>query len=366
MAQEGPQRLDEDTARGLRAPETLDDLTWEGAQALCSRQEGMDRFRPDGYYGRDPRSDEMTVFNESRARRPHDNAPRKSGSQAESCVICEGRTTQIIDQAALSEGFTFINENLFPVFHPAPPQTPELPEPTTDGTLMGRSIGLHFVQWTSSRHDVDWPDLNAPDRRVVLDRLAALEQRLLALPGFPPGERFVSIIKNSGRLVGGSMDHPHQQIALSNVMPRRVRENQAFQNGHHTTFSGHMLRDNPAALTVADLDTGRFLVPYFMRRPYNLLYLVKDVEPRHLHELSGRQRDDLAGAIATGMNLSLAALDLVGREAAFNIVFHTGPGAGIYLEFLPRTQQEGGFEQLGLSACQSSPYLAAEALRGAM
>ena len=39
------------------------------------------------------------------------------------------------------------------------------------------------------------------------------------------------------------------------------------------------------------------------------------------------------------------------------------PGAGIYFEFLPLTQETGGFEQLGLSICQSEPAVAAAQLR---
>ena len=55
----------------------------------------------------------------------------------------------------------------------------------------------------------------------------------------------VSIIKNYGRLVGGSLAHGHQQIALSNVMPRRVLDHQRFEMEHGENFSAYMLRENP-------------------------------------------------------------------------------------------------------------------------
>ncbi len=38
--------------------------------------------------------------------------------------------------------------------------------------------------------------------------------------------------------------------------------------------------------------------------------------------------------------------------------------AGLYFEFLPYTQEQGGLEQLGLSICQMEPERAAQDIRG--
>jgi len=355
-------RLGEARARELDASVELADLTWDRAINLLHEQEGMQDFLPDGVHALDPRNGDATLFNESRARRPHDNRPASATRGDQSCIICSGRTTSIIDRSPLSRGFTFVNENLYPIVHP------ESRRNQTHGarTLGQPSVGLHFLQWTSSYHDHDWPELEPEDRFRVLDRLAALEQRLLSIPGYPADERYVSIIKNVGRLVGGSLDHPHQQVVLSNAIPRRVRENARFRERTDSPFAEFMLAENPLELTVTSFATGRFMVPYFMRRPYNLFYVLEDAGPSHLFETSTRQRRDLGNALALGMKLTLAGLRAAGREEAYNVVFHTGPGAGIYLEFLPLTQEEGGFEKLGLSACQSSPFAAAETLRGAL
>ena len=50
---------------------------------------------------------------------PHDNhiLNAKTPEQRE-CIICMGQTTQVLDMAKLSEGFTFINKNLYPIFYP--------------------------------------------------------------------------------------------------------------------------------------------------------------------------------------------------------------------------------------------------------
>jgi galactose-1-phosphate uridylyltransferase len=124
-----------------------------------------------------------------------------------------------------------------------------------------------------------------------------------------------------------------------------------------------MIAENQPELIVTELETGRFMVPFFMRRPYNLLYVPENPEPSHLYQTSAAERADLGRALATGMRLTEGGLRAVGREQAYNVVFHTGAGAGIYLEFLPRTQEDGGFEQLGLSACQASPFDVAARLR---
>jgi hypothetical protein len=51
------------------------------------------------------------------------------------------------------------------------------------------------------------------------------------------------------------------------------------------------------------------------------------------------------------------------RAIEYNVITHNGPDAGLYFEFLPYSQEEGGFEKLGLSVCQSNPDAAAEILR---
>jgi hypothetical protein len=53
----------------------------------------------------------------------------------------------------------------------------------------------------------------------------------------------------------------------------------------------------------------------------------------------------------------------IDKEIAFNVVTNNGPGAGIYFEFLPYTQETGGAEHLGLIVCQQNPKNAATRLR---
>jgi galactose-1-phosphate uridylyltransferase len=220
--------------------------------------------------------------------------------------------------------------------------------------------GFHFLQWSSSRHDKDWHNMPRTDRVLVLQRLAVLEKKLLAEQ--PSG--FVSIIKNCGRLVGGSLAHGHQQIGFSNVMPRRFQDNLRFEREQSEPFAVYMRRENPPELLVRDYGPAMLLIPYFMRRPFDMLLLLKDTSKSYLHQLTESEFAAIADGWHDAIRAMLWVMPQLGRETAYNVVTHNGPGAGLYFEFLPYTQEIGGFEQLGLYVCQGNPYEVAALIRG--
>jgi hypothetical protein len=51
------------------------------------------------------------------------------------------------------------------------------------------------------------------------------------------------------------------------------------------------------------------------------------------------------------------------RELAYNVVTDNGPGAGLYFEFLPFTQEQGGLVHLGMAICQAEPEQVAKQIR---
>ena len=348
----------------------IEQVSFARLAELVRQEPGLAPYRPDGDYQVDPRSGDRIVYSSARGNRPHDTRPAagKTGPPAESCIVCQGRISHIIDVADLSEGFTFINKNLYPVLYPW--QEPLAYQADWGEKSIGPggrpAYGLHLLQWTSSLHDNDWHNMPLPDRLVVLQRLAVQEKKLLtgaaeAIPAaglWHDGEGrygFVSIFKNYGRLVGGSLAHGHQQIAFSNVLPRRVRDNWRFQQQQGEFFSSYLLRENPAALQLHDYGPAVLLVPYFMRRPFDMMLLLKDANKRYLYELSGPELAAIADAWRDAIRVMHHFLVETGREPAYNVVSHTGPGAGFYVEFLPYTQEIGGFEHLGLFICQANP-----------
>jgi galactose-1-phosphate uridylyltransferase len=367
------QQLDREMlARILRA-ENVESLSLSELLGLVEGE--ITRFLPDGVCQVDPRNGDRILFTSARGHRPHDNVPEPSGEPQgkRECVICQGNTTAVVDVADLSAGFTFINENLFPILYPFESNHSEKAERDSRGQP---AAGFHFVQWTSSLHDRDWHNMPLTDCAVVLQRLAALEGKLLADSKelFPVAEPwveqcgyryhgFVSIIKNYGRLVGGSLAHGHQQIALSNVLPQRILDDWRFKEERGETFSAYMMRENPADLLVRDYGPMMLVVPYFMRRPYDMMLVVKDVGKQHVHELTNAEVAVAAEGWHDAIRAMRAIMPRIGREIAYNVVVHNGPGAGLYFEFLPYVQEIGGAEHLGLFVCQGNPTSVAAWLR---
>jgi galactose-1-phosphate uridylyltransferase len=359
----GLEQVPHDVLGDLVEVDSVEELSTE--QILSSfRTDRLLENNPDtGKLSVDPRSGEPVIYNPSRASRPHDY-PTKEVSQR-LCPICAGDTTGIIDLAELQEGYTFINKNLYPVVN-----FPTLP----DGTPSAPPRGLHFVQWTSSFHDQDWHNLPDEDCQVVLSRLAGLERKLLSvgqdliLPDSKsqspsPGEWYISIIKNVGSAVGGSLEHGHQQIILSDIAPRRILNNQKFLDQHGQAFSTYLQATNPDNLLIQDYGSAALLVCKFMRRPYEMVLLLKDTEKKYLHQLDRSEIKSIALGWKHASRAIRGLMPLMNREVAFNVVAHNGPGAGLYFEFLPYTQEQGGLEQLGLSVCQMEPEQAAQQIR---
>ena len=376
------QQLSRTTLQEILQVEDITQLSTVELGQLFKEEEQLSNFKPDGICQIDPRSGERIIYNSARARRPHDNRPAESEMEESSppekaCVVCQGKTTAVVDVADLSEGFTFINKNLFPILYPA--QTPAPtdwgdPGEYPSGAEGFDASGFHLLQWTSSLHDKDWHNMPQLDRVVVMKRLAALEKMLLSnstgtsrtgqsSEDESPPTGYVSIIKNYGHLVDGSLLHGHQQIGYSNVMPRRVGDNWRFKQRTGRPFSAYMLERNPAELLIRDYGPAVLLVPYFMRRPFDMMLLIKDVSKSYLHQLTDAQITAVADGWHDALRAIMWLMPSIGRETAYNVITNNGPGAGLYFEFLPYTQEIGGFEQLGLFVCQSNPRSSADQIR---
>jgi galactose-1-phosphate uridylyltransferase len=384
--QRGARQLSPQDLARLVQVEDLGELTGAEIVRLFRQEEQLAAYAPDGVLQRDPRDGTLIAYSSARARRPHDNVPQlprdagDGGAASRNCPICDGNTTGVIDVAPLSEGFTFINKNLFPVVYL--PGAVSGREGSFDGlddadsTAAPRPMaaprpiaGAHFLQWTSSLHDRDWHNMPLAELEVVLERMARLEGKLLTegraiLPD--ASEAHVIVIKNYGRAVGASLAHGHQQIALSSVMPRRVRDNQRFEERHGETFSAFLQRENPEQLLVHDYGKAVLVVPYFMRRPYDMILAVRDVRRRYLSELDEAELAAVARGWRDATRAIVEIMPRIGRDTAYNVTVSNGQGAGLYIEFLPYTQETGGFEQIGLWACQASPHGVAEDLRAVM
>ena len=327
-----------------------EDITALAADELLSyfhEDKQIGSFLPEEHAVRDPRTGNYIVYNARRASRPKDNdrtVPKAAGS----CPICSGKTTGIVDLEKLSDGYTFINKNLYPIL---------FPHQGAGGK--GLSTGFHFLQWTSSNHQDNWVNMSVEDLAVVFGRLAALERWLLGnrKSFFPEtGEGWVSIIKNYGRAVGGSLEHDHQQIGFSSVMPGQVRRNMDFLSDKGVKFPEYLVQHNPEELTVRDYGKTRLVIPYYMQRPLNMTLVVNDCSKDFLFELDESEILSVVRAWSDAVYAIMEIMPSIGREPAFNIISNTG--SGVFFEFLPYTQELGGFEHSGLYLCQMTPQQA--------
>jgi galactose-1-phosphate uridylyltransferase len=322
----------------------------------------------------DPRTGERVVFCARRAVRPHDQALPEEPPEPESCLVCEGRTTSVIDRATLTGGDeTFINKNLFPIAFPA--REPLAPERADVGPAGEDAAGLHFLQWTSTRHDRDLPDMPVEDVAILLERLAVLERTCLHGSGehLPrtrdvPGDvhhGYFVVIKNVGRLVGGSLVHGHQQMLHTSIRPRRVGDDARFLRRRGEPFARSLLRETPPELVVRSYDGGaRLVVPWFMRRPLEMILALEGEGTwEHLHDLEAGERRSLAAGLVDATRAVRDLMPRLGREIAYNLAFHTGPVGSLYVEMLPYTQERGGFEHTGIVVCQAEPETMAAAIR---
>jgi len=332
---------------------------------LVAQDPLIQESRPDSNVAIDPRSGLRVIYAPAREGRPHDHPPAPP-PPPEECVVCAGKTSDVIDVAELSEGKTFINLNQYPLVYPL--MTPPFRE------IRGRepkrqATGVHLLQWTSTVHGRDLDNMPVEDIAVVVARLAALERTLYrGGEGMPEirDEQYghVGIVKNVGRLVGGSVEHGHQQIAHTNVRPLALALDAEFERRNREPFTRLLLRKNPEDLTIGDYD-GRFrlLVPWFMRRPLEMMIVGLKPDFRDLCDLDDEGRIALARALRDATEAVTALMPAMGREVAWNLTVHNGVAGGLYLEVLPYTQERGGFEALGIYLCAGTPESSASRIR---
>jgi len=358
-------------AESLIAARDIHTLSADELVDIMRESVGEAQQRPERGGAFDSRSGEVTLFNPGRATRP--NGRSKDETEG-SCPICAGETTSILDLAELSAGFTFINANMYPAVFPHREEEKKKGQP--EKTKVD-AWGMHFLQWTSSIHRETWHTMPVDDLVIVLNRLCALEETLLQMPFHgeqgpdshrdgAAGQGSISIIKNAGLTSGGSIVHDHQQIIYSRTRSGRARQHLAFMENHGRPFSAFMLTENPSSLIVHEDEHAVLQVPYYMQRPYDLMLCLKRGSVRYLHELSLEERRSVMHAWKQAIQSQKRVVDELGLGYAYNVLLHHGPGAGIYIEFLPHTQTDGGFERMGLSVCQSNPQLAASILREKM
>ncbi len=381
-------RLDEKALFAQTENRRLEELGFEELTVLFENEKELYEYAPLPVHAVDPRNGETVLFCPARAHRPHDNRSEDAGR----CPVCAGSTTRVIDTAPLARGaWTFINKNLYPIVLPRsrPLDGDASAQPPGPARWTGPSAGLHFLQWLSTEHEAELHTMEPSDLDVIYERLAALEAFLLHRPSCSTesarlleevaagghedgrcGDRehagHVCIIKNYGHLVGGSLSHGHFQIALSSTAPRKAKDDRAFREREGETFCSFMWRENPPSLTLAEGEWTKAVVPFFLRRPLDVMILTSPaLGAERLHHMPRGARLEFAVMSARILRAVLKAMERRGRIPTYNLVFHNEE-THFYMEVLPYTQEMGGYEHLGLFVCQSEPHESAALLKECM
>lgn len=351
------QQLKPDRLNELVETDNLSDLPLDELLELFHAEPALQEHTPSGELARDPRSEDRVLYAPRRSGRPLHTQEETTAANLDSgdCPICAGHTTGVVDLAELTEGYTFINKNLYPMLFPFRETRP--------------ARGLHFLQWTSTYHERDWHNMPPEDCTVVLSRLAVLEAAFSEGWNGTLGDTegtHVSIIKNAGGAVGASLQHGHQQIAVGGPRPALLEANARFARREGRTFAEHALANLSDSFLIQDYGPALLTLVPFMKRPYEMFLILKDTQKGHLHELNDREIEAAARGWHDATRALHSLMPRVGRAVAYNVLTFNGPEGGLYFEFLPYTQTLAGFERLGLYICTLGREQAAQDLRRAL
>src|SRR5210317_1553460 len=113
-------RINKEMLATLLEAEDISKLSLAELERFFQEEGDLAQSLPDGLCQTDPRNGDRILYVSQRSGRPHDNRPAETADPLTkgNCPICQGKTTGVVDVAELSEGFTFINKNLFPVVYP--------------------------------------------------------------------------------------------------------------------------------------------------------------------------------------------------------------------------------------------------------
>lgn len=234
-----------------------------------------------------------------------------------------------------------------------------------------RGYGSHEVVVETPHHEEDLTD--QPLKRLHLT-LIVYRERLRALRR---DERLhhVQVFKNSGRLAGATMPHPHSQIVATATRPRRFALELETLAEHRRRTSRCLICDTvrqEIAEATRLVSTSRDFVtfcPYASRLPFEM-----SIAPTQHREDYAECSDQELLILARALRQAIGSLAQVVAAPAFNLVLHTAPprpcaiGAPVEyhwrFELLPRLVSLAGFEWgTGMYINQLAPEEAARRLR---
>jgi UDPglucose--hexose-1-phosphate uridylyltransferase len=308
----------------------------------------------------------VTIVAERRER-PSDFAPRAPQADADlgrECPFCPGGDSEVpLLTARGTDGNWQVQvvPNRYPAFFGDDSMSVRNLGPVH---VQAAASGIHEVLVLSPAHRASWGQLDDEGAAQVMHVLASRLGSHARLPHI----RYTQAIVNHGREAGASLVHPHGQLLGMPFVPGDIIEEERafgrFEGGCIlcTTVEAEL---NDGARVVYEDDNVVIVCPFWSGGPYELLVI-----PRaHIGHLNESSRAELA-SVGIGIKHSLADLENLLGDVAYNLVFHSSPHQhhdGHYhwhAHVFPKLTTVAGFERgTGVMINITPPEDAADCLR---
>jgi UDPglucose--hexose-1-phosphate uridylyltransferase len=175
--------------------------------------------------------------------------------------------------------------------------------------------------------------------------------------------RWISLFKNSGKVAGASIDHPHSQlIALPFCPPSLEREMRAIRKREECPYCAIYERERISSRLIFENSEFIAFAPYFSMGPFEVWIL----PGRHISFL-GDCNEKLLFALGDILRTVLSSYERTFGNVPFNYMFYQlfkTPEYHLNLRLLPRLSTAAGFElNTGIYINTVSPERAASYLR---
>jgi UDPglucose--hexose-1-phosphate uridylyltransferase len=299
-----------------------------------------------GELRRNPASGKLTIVAPARAKRPAD--ADGAGASAPACPFCAGHealTPPEVDAVRPAGG------------EPDGPQWTIRVVPNKYPALEGR----HEVIVHSPEHDTELEDLGDDGLAAVLGMWQRRVDAQLS-----SGAAAVTLIGNLGAGSGASLEHPHEQLFATPVVPPLLLDELLEAERHRNRYGSCVVceeLEKAGDRLVLSGATGAW-VPAASR--FNGELWLAPAE----HQADFREAD--TGLLSTGLRRVLTAVRSAAAGAPLNFWLHTAPAElrgpfHWHIEIAPRTAALAGFE-LGtdIALVSKDPVTAAEEYRSAL
>ncbi len=228
-------------------------------------------------------------------------------------------------------------------------------------------IGYHEVIVTRDHHK----HIGKMDPLMVAEVLDAYQTRYVELMN-KKSIRYVEIFHNHGKAVGGSIYHPHSQLAaipvISPYINLELKGAEIYQTAHETCVYCDMLNWElkKKKRIVFENDLMIAFCPFASRTAFEIWVMPKQHKPYF-----ERSSDDEKVAGGEALHEAVRKIGKVLGEPAYNFYLHTSPCDGKdyphyhwHIEVLPKTSTWAGFElSTGIEIAAIEPEEAAKQLK---